>query len=130
ARAGEVGQVRSTEEVLEQRRANGCGGDGGKAPGQGETGRQRTLRAQNRTGVSPAPARSCCATAWVAQTPNGAMVSPKTGARGGKAARRALRGGLGVRPDHTATIHLGDVRNERVGCICRENISQKNDLVS
>ena len=37
ARAGEVGQVRSTQEVLEQRRAIGRGGDGGKAPGQGET---------------------------------------------------------------------------------------------
>src|SRR5208282_3773799 len=105
-RSGEVGQVHSTEEVLEQRRAIGRGGNGGKAPGQGETGRQRTLRAQNRAGVSPAPARSCCATAWVAQTPNGAMVPPETGARCGKAACRDLRGGLVARPVPTATASL------------------------
>src|SRR6266481_7691037 len=36
--------------------------------------------------------------------PNGAMVSPKTGARCGKAARRDLRGGLVARPVPTATL--------------------------
>jgi hypothetical protein len=36
--------------------------------------------------------------------PNGAMVSPKTGARCGKAARRDLRGGLVARPVPTATV--------------------------
>jgi hypothetical protein len=71
---------------------------------KGRLGRQRTLRAQDRASVSLAPARSCCATAWVAQTPNGAMVPPKTGARCGKAARRDLRGGLAVRPVPTATV--------------------------
>jgi hypothetical protein len=34
--AGAVGQFRTTEEVLEQSRAAGSGGDGGKGTGQGE----------------------------------------------------------------------------------------------
>ncbi len=98
--------MRSTEEVCEQCRARGSGVDGGKAPGQGETARHGTLRAQHRVGVSPAPARSRCATAWVAQTPNGATVSPETGPRCGQAARRDLRGGLAARPVPTATAEF------------------------
>jgi hypothetical protein len=62
-------------------------------------------RSGHRTGfsVSRVLAQSCCVTAWVAQTPNGATVSPETGARCGKAARRDLCGGLAARPVPTAT---------------------------
>jgi hypothetical protein len=48
ARSREVGQVRSPKEVPEQGRATGSGGDGGKAPGRGETSRQSTDRTQSR----------------------------------------------------------------------------------
>ena len=35
-RSWEVGQLHSTDEVAEQRRNTGCGGDGGKGAGQGK----------------------------------------------------------------------------------------------
>src|SRR5207249_11597248 len=38
-RTWEVGQLRSTDEVAEQRRNSGGGGDGGKAAGQGKLAR-------------------------------------------------------------------------------------------
>jgi hypothetical protein len=40
-RAEEVGQVRSTDEATEQGQEYGCGGGGGKEPGQGEGGRAK-----------------------------------------------------------------------------------------
>jgi hypothetical protein len=49
ARTREVGQGRSTAEVAEQRRASGCGGGGGKDPGQG-----KLARAQRAPDSAPA----------------------------------------------------------------------------
>ena len=40
-RSWEVGQLHSTDEVAEQRRARGRGGDGGKGRGQGQCGPER-----------------------------------------------------------------------------------------
>jgi hypothetical protein len=63
ARAGEVGQAHSTEEVLEQSRVIGGGEDGGKAPGQGET-RPATHAPgaepdRRDTAAGPVPWRNC-----------------------------------------------------------------------
>ena len=107
ARAGEVGQARSTAEVLEQGRAIGGGEDGGKAPGRGETGSVThapgTGPDRRDTAAGTVLLRNCMGPS----TPNGATVSPETGARCGKAARRDLRGGLVATPVPTATVASG-----------------------
>jgi hypothetical protein len=45
-----AGQAHSTRERAEQSHASGCGGAGGKGPGQGEHRQHDTSRAQDRTG--------------------------------------------------------------------------------
>src|SRR5437879_11293256 len=99
-------RVHSTDEVLEQRRAIGRGGDGGKAPwSRGDGSARHAPGAEPDRRVTRAGTvllRNCMG----AHTPNGAMVSPTTGARCGKAARRDLRGARAAMRVPTATASL------------------------
>src|SRR6202040_3122607 len=76
-RTWEVGQTHCTWEVLEQRRATGCGGDGGKGSGQREPATAKRVpdtepeqRAQcagagtssSRTRIRSCGSRRCCTT--------------------------------------------------------------------
>ena len=108
ARRREVGQARSTREILEQRRrAAACGEDGGKGPGQGEclTAKQG-VRTQRRLRIalcdpealSHEPERA----AWMSN--HRAFVS-EARARCGNSARRDPCGGRRATAVPTATIN-------------------------
>jgi len=84
----------------------------GRRPLEGSASRRRTRRTQGRRTCVPRRLLATLQNCMGCPTPNAAMLSPKRGARCGKAARRDLCGGRVATRVPTATIDL--LRAKRV----------------